>query len=188
MQIVPLNNLMCYLSSSFLHLYILYILTVQACCDVTRTTYTSLQFCICFFWSQYDLELHGCWIRKRRTIFSFLSGLYIPVGWQPLPPWLPFTSHTPQIDFCIHQGGLCKDPERDNPWDTFTLAHSSTSHPWPKHVVLTFSLPAVAVLCAINTTVMFHNKRHSFTDRNLWEVPLGKRLRDMVDSNSLTRF
>lgn len=33
---------------------------------------------------------------------------------------------------------------------------------------------------------MFHNNRHSFTARNLWEVPLGRRPRDMVDSNSLT--
>ncbi|TNN83495.1 hypothetical protein EYF80_006476 [Liparis tanakae] len=40
-------------------------------------------------------------------------------------------------------------------------------------------LTAVAVLCAINTTVMFHNNRHSFTAGNLREVPSGERLRDM---------
>lgn len=99
MQIVPLNNLMCYLSSSFLHLYILYILTVQACCDVTRTTYTSLQFCICFFWSQYDLDSHGCWIRKRRTIFSFLSDLKCTFQWagSPSHPGFPLPATPPKL-------------------------------------------------------------------------------------------
>ena len=104
------------------------------------------------------------------------------------PTWPLFPCHALQIDFCIHQQGLRKDPGRDNPWETFTLAHSSTLHSWPWHGVLSFSLPAVGVLCAINTTVMFHNNCHSITARQLWEVPLGEELRDMIDTYLLTRY
>lgn len=35
---------------------------------------------------------------------------------------------------------------------------------------------------------MFHNKRHSFTARNLWEVPLGERQRGAADSDLQTRL
>lgn len=39
-----------------------------------------------------------------------------------LPP-PPFSTTPSRIDPLIHQEGLCHDPRRSNPWETFALLH-----------------------------------------------------------------
>lgn len=52
---------------------------------------------------------------------------------------------------------------------------------------LSLSLPAVAVLCAINKTAMFHNNRHSFTARKPVGGPLGQEGETKQTSDFLTK-
>lgn len=132
----------------------------------------------------YSVFWSGCLL-----VHNWHSQILKPTPQTLLPPfWPAFPCHALYIDLRIHQERLCKDPERDNPRERSTLVHSSTSRSWPLHAGLSFSRPAVTVLNAIDMTVVFHNNHHSFTARCLWEVPQGKKTKDVLDTFVVDRF
>lgn len=55
-------------------------------------------------------------------------------------------------------------------WESLAPAHSHASESWLRRRVSPLSLPAVAALLTINTTVLFHNTRQSFRAGGLIDV------------------